>query len=114
MRHVDNAEIKPFLGIIILMGLHPLPTIDVYWSSDPFFRVTEIASVMTCKRFKKVLENIHLNDNSKAPARGTPGYDKLYKVRPLLEMLNKACQSAAKTTTSQSIDESYNSKADRH
>ena len=86
---VDTAEIKAFLGIIILMGLHPLPTIDLYWSSDPFFRVAEIASVMTCKRFKKVLENIHLNDNSKMLPRGAPGYDKLYKVRPLLEMLNK-------------------------
>ncbi|CAG5021471.1 unnamed protein product [Parnassius apollo] len=61
---------------------------------------------MTYKRFKKVLENIHLNDNSKTPPRGAPGYDKLYKVRPLLEMLDKACQSSAKTTTSQYIDES--------
>ncbi|CAG5021465.1 unnamed protein product [Parnassius apollo] len=27
---VDTAEIKAFLGIIILIGLHPLPTIDLY------------------------------------------------------------------------------------
>lgn len=103
---VDVPEIKAFLGIIVLMGLHPLPTIDLYWSSDPFFRVEEVARVMTCKRFKKILENLHLNDNSKMPSRGTPDYDKLYKVRPLLETLNKTCQSSAKTTTSQSIDES--------
>ncbi|XP_022823353.1 piggyBac transposable element-derived protein 1-like [Spodoptera litura] len=62
---------------------------------------------MTCKRFK-VLENLHLNDNSQMPARGTPQFDKLYKVRPLLELLNTACQRCAKTTTSQSIDESMN------
>lgn len=103
---VDIPEMKAFLGMIILMGLHPLPTIDLYWSSDPFFRVAEIASVMTCKRFKKVLENLHLNDNSKIPPRGAPQFDKLYKVRPLLELLNTACQRSAKTTTSQSIDES--------
>ncbi|CAF4943906.1 unnamed protein product [Pieris macdunnoughi] len=56
--------------------------------------------------WKKRLENLHLNDNMKMPPRGTPDYDKLYKVRPLLEILNKSCQSAAKTTTSQPIDES--------
>lgn len=48
---VDLPEMKAFLGMIILMGLHPLPTIDLYWSSDPFFRVAEIALAMTCKRF---------------------------------------------------------------
>ncbi|CAG4957172.1 unnamed protein product [Parnassius apollo] len=103
---VDIPEMKAFLGTIILMGLHPLPTIDLYRSSDPFFRIAGIASVMTCKRFKKVLENLHLNDNSKMPPREALQFDKLYKVRSILELLNTACQRSAKTTTSQSIDES--------
>lgn len=76
--------------MFILMGLHPLPSIDLYWSSDDFFRVNELASVMTCKRFKKILENLHVNDNSKAPQRGAPDYDKLFKIRPLLELINTA------------------------
>lgn len=103
---VDSREIKAFLGIIILMGLKPEPSIDLYWSTDPFFRVDEIASVMPVKRFKKILENLHLNDNSKMPPRGAPNYDKLFKIRPLLDALNRACQKLAKNTTSQSIDES--------
>ncbi|CAG5040310.1 unnamed protein product [Parnassius apollo] len=60
---------------------------------------------MTCKGFKKFLENLQLNDNSKAPAKTSNEYDKLYKVRPVLEMLNNACQREAKRTTSQFIDE---------
>lgn len=103
---VDSAEVKAFIAMLILMGIHPLPAIDLYWSSDQFFRVDEIASVMTIKRFKKVLENMHLNDNAKMPRRGDNNYDKLFKVRPLLKFLNKACQNSAKNTTSQSIDES--------
>lgn len=102
---VRKSDIDAFLGIIILMGIHVLPSIDLYWSSDPFFRVDEIAQVMTCKRFKKFLENLHLNDNSKTPAKTSQEYDKLYKVRPVLELLNCACQREAKQTTSQSIDE---------
>lgn len=39
------------------------------------------------------------------PQRGAPNYDKLYKIRPFLELINKACQNAAKNTNSQSIDE---------
>lgn len=102
---VTRADIDAFLGIIILMGIHVLPSIDLYWSSDPFFRVDEIAQVMTCKRFKKILENLHLNDNSMTPSKTSPEYDKLYKVRPVLDMINSACQREAKQTNSQSIDE---------
>ncbi|CAH2094173.1 unnamed protein product [Euphydryas editha] len=87
------------------MGINPLPSIDLFWSSDPFFRNNEIAAVMPIKRFKKILENVHLNDNEGMPPRGAPNYDKLYKIRPFLELINKACQNNAKNTKSQSIDE---------
>ncbi|CAH2100875.1 unnamed protein product [Euphydryas editha] len=102
---VNSAEIKAFIGMIIMMGINPLPSIDLFWSSDPFFRNNEIAAVMPIKRFKKILENVHLNDNEGMPLRGAPNYDKLYKIRPFLELINKACQNNAKNTKSQSIDE---------
>lgn len=87
------------------MGVHPLPNIDLYWSSDPFFCVSEIADVMTSKRFKMILKNLHLNDNSQMPKKGEPQFDKLYKIRPLIKTMNETFQSAAKNTCSQSIDE---------
>lgn len=31
----DKNEISAFLGIIIMMSVHILPTIDHYWSTDP-------------------------------------------------------------------------------
>lgn len=102
----DKNEISAFLGIIIMMSIHILPTIDHYWSTDPFYKVTEIAEIMLCKRFKKLLEALHLNDNTKMPERNSLHFDKLYKIRPLLDLINKGCQDAAKPTSSQSIDES--------
>lgn len=103
---VDKAEVRAFLGIIIIMGYHILPQIDLYWSSDPGFRVNEIANVMTVKRFKKILEALHLNNNRERPNRESPAFDKLYKIRPLLSLLSNAYQGNAYSSSSQSIDES--------
>lgn len=44
-------EIKALFGMLIFMGIHQLPSIDHYWSSDPILRV---AVVMPVKRFKKL------------------------------------------------------------
>ena len=49
---------------------------------------------------------IHLNDNSEMPKKGEEGYDKLYKIRPLLEMLSKMCLKSYRPTKMQAIEES--------
>lgn len=103
---VSVEEIKAFLGITVLMGLKPLPRVDLHWSTDPFYRTDEIASTMPHRRFKKIVETLHLNDNRLMPSRNDKHFDKLYKVRPLLDLLNAACQRGAKPSSSQSIDES--------
>lgn len=103
---VDKAEIRAFLGIFIIMGYHIPPQIDLYWSTDPGFRVNEVADVMTVKRFKKILQALHLNKNREEPERGSPDFDKLYKLRPLISLLNDAFQNNATNSSSQSIDES--------
>ncbi|CAB3247092.1 unnamed protein product [Arctia plantaginis] len=102
---VSNEEIQAFVGMLVLMGVHPLPNIDLYWSTDPFFCVREIADVMTVKKFKMIMKNLHLNDNTKMPQRGEPEYDKLYKIRPLIAAMNTAFQKGARNSSSQSIDE---------
>lgn len=102
---VSAEEMQAFFGMLVLMGVHPLPNIDLYWSTDPLFCVREIADVMTSKRFKIILRNLHLNDNTKMPKRGEPEYDKLYKIRPVVNYMNTAFQKGAKNSTSQSIDE---------
>ncbi len=83
-----KAEIEAFIGIIILMGIHKLPSTDHYWSSDPILRVEAIAETMTVKRFKKLVENIHMNDNSTEKPKSHSQHDKLHKIRPIVDMLN--------------------------
>jgi hypothetical protein len=102
---VTSDELKAFVGILIAIGLHQVPTIDLCWSSDPLFRIQPVANVMAVKRFKKIREVLHANDNSRAPKRGDPQYDKLFKVRPVLQQLNATFLEQAVASTSQSIDE---------
>lgn len=69
------------------------------------FRVEPIAKIMPIKRFKKIREAIHANDNSKAPKHGDVNFDKLYKVRPVVDKLNKEFMCQSICSSSQSIDE---------
>lgn len=103
---VDKKEIRAFLGILVIMGYHILPQIELYWSTDPGFRVEEVASVMPIKRFKNIMRALHLNDNTQQPQPGNPDFDKLYKLRPLLNLLGNNFQTNAKNSSSQSVDES--------
>ena len=40
---------------------------------------------MPRNRFEQLCGRLHFNDNSLAPAHGTPGYDKLFKIRPAID-----------------------------
>ena len=48
----------------------------------------------------------HLNDSSKQPPRDSPDYDKLYKIRPLLDKVISAFKSVYIPQQNISIDES--------
>ena len=72
---------------------------------DPLFRIEPIASIVTRVRFRKILQALHVNDNSQAPSRDDVMFDKLHKLRPMIDMLNNGFQKQSIASTSQSIDE---------
>lgn len=61
---ISITELKTFIGVLITMGFHQLPSIRLYWSTDPNFGEGKIKAVMLSKRFFKIIGFIHLNDNS--------------------------------------------------
>lgn len=99
-------ELKAYIGCLILMGIHKLPRLEHYWSSDPLLRVDKIFDVMNSKRFKKITEALHCNDNETCPARGSPQYDKLHKIRPIIDFLNEKCRSVYECSSVLAVDES--------
>lgn len=104
-KEITSEELKAWIGMHILMGIHQLPELKNYWSTDPILNVQSVARVMTAKRFKKITETLHVNDNSTNPPRGQPGHDKLHKVRPILSQLKDSICKAYEPSSTLSIDE---------
>lgn len=105
-RTLTVSELKAYIGMLILMSIHNLPQVYLYWSSDKFFNVQEISSVMSFRRFQQITRCLHLNDNSKIPDKTSPNFDRCYRVRPLMEMLNINFQKEYKPSSHVAVDES--------
>ncbi|XP_018306394.1 piggyBac transposable element-derived protein 4-like [Mycetomoellerius zeteki] len=103
---VTKDEILKFLGLNIFMGVKKLPSYRDFWSRNELLHDTYVSNVMTVIRFGYLLSHFHLNDNSNEPKKGQPGFDKLYKIRPLLDKLSETFKTCYKPNQYQSIDES--------
>lgn len=83
---ISVREMEQFIGIACFMSIYKLPRQRMFWGITT--RIGHIADVMSVNRWELIKKNVHLNDNSKQPARDSPDYDKLYKIRPLITLLN--------------------------
>lgn len=99
-------EIKVFFGVNLLMGFTKKSSYKDYWSSKLELRDQFISSCLSRDRFAWLLQNIHLNDNMLQPQRRAPEFDKLHKIRPLLDTLSETFSNCYNPTENQSIDES--------
>ncbi|KRY45272.1 PiggyBac transposable element-derived protein 3, partial [Trichinella britovi] len=87
---ITESELEAFLGTLLKMGLVPKPRYSMYWSTE--LRCDAIADAMSRNRFREVLRYLHFNDNSETvPDRESPCYDRLFKIRPLIESIRQSC-----------------------
>ncbi|KAJ2948736.1 hypothetical protein O0L34_g7996 [Tuta absoluta] len=85
----NTSDLKRFLGILILSGYHELPSERSYWSLDEDLGVPLVANCMSRNRFTDIKRNLHFVDN--LLAAGT--IDKMFKVRPLCDLIQRnSCQ----------------------
>ena len=100
---ISKADIEQLTGILMKMGVVPMPRYRMYWSRE--YRLDSIARRMSRDRFTDLLKNLHFNDNSKVMLdRENPGYDRLFKVRPLLNGFRDNCLKI-ENEEKQAIDE---------
>lgn len=92
-----------FLGINFLMGYHQLPNLQSYWNTNRDLNVSLVSESMSRNRFQEILSYLHVNDNS---LLSKDNKDKIYKVRPSLEMLNNQFRFLYYGTRTFSLDES--------
>lgn len=81
---ISKQEFKCYLGLSIMMGICVLPQVADYWSSDPYLQNRGVQSKMTKNRYEEISQYLHFTDSSIEPPKGSPDYDRLYKVRPIM------------------------------
>ncbi|KRX38466.1 PiggyBac transposable element-derived protein 3, partial [Trichinella murrelli] len=86
---ITESELEAFLGTLLKMGLVPKPRYAMYWSTE--LRCDAIADAMS-RNSKAVLD------------RESPSYDRLFKIRPLIESIRQSCLRLEQEEY-QSIDE---------
>ena len=77
-------EMWAFFGMIVAMSLVKVDNLKDYWSKDPVFGNQFVKAIMPRDRFLLILTFLHLNDNKKMLPRH-PGYDPLFKLRPIID-----------------------------
>ena len=68
------------------MSLVKLPRTRYYWHGD--LQMTSVSDYMSSRKWEIIKSNIHFVDNEKALDKWDPNYDKIFKVRPLVERIN--------------------------
>ena len=103
---LHGTQYPIFIGINIAISIISLPALDDYWSTDPILSHSWFRVIISCNRFREILRFVHVVDDTTAPSRTDPGYDKLWKVRPLLKTLAKTAPDLNALHQQESIDES--------
>ena len=100
-----SNEMRAFIGINILMGIHSLPEQDLYWSEDKFLGVPAVQEVMSQNRFRKLSQYLHCNNNDTAAPRGTDDYNPLHKVQLTIDRLQETFSAQYRPRRDLAIDE---------
>lgn len=105
MRHwidCDGTEIRQFFGIIIIMGMNPLPKMRLYWSNNDVFENVKIKKIMKRDRFEAILKCLHFEKENPNPNQ--PEH-RLGKIKKLIDMLNLRFKTVRKPGESVVVDE---------
>jgi len=93
------------------MSIVHVSDVRKYWSTNVGNKI--IQNTMSCNNFEKIRSLLHFSDNYSMLPKNHPGYDRLYKLRPVVETLkNKFCSIPIEESLS--IDEQLCSAKARH
>ena len=82
------------------MSISKLPNVKCYWSVDSYLSNDDVRNAMARSCFMNILQNLRFTDNQTADE-----FDKAYKMRIVINHLNKAFQDVTSDAERQSIDE---------
>ena len=106
---ITVADVRQFCGVLLLSGYHTLPEEFHYWSNQMDLGVTLVSEAMSSKRFQAIKRYFHAADN-----RQLEQGNKVAKVKPLYDALNKNLTQFGVFHEHLSIDESMVPYFGRH
>ena len=86
--NISYEELCAYMGSNIILSVNLYRQLKHVFSSDLFMSNSGIRNVFTLKRFTKISNYFCVSDKLCEPPKDSPQYDKLYKVRPVLEQMN--------------------------
>ena len=86
--------IKKFVGAAIMMGVIRQTSARAYWEGPT--RVSQISENISRNDFETVRRFIHFNNNETRIPSPQPGYDPLFKIRPIVDKFVEQCRSVPK------------------
>lgn len=101
--NLKKEELLAFIGMNFYMGYNTRPSWTDHYSSAPDLNNPLICKTMPRDRFAAIVSHLHCNDNTKMDSNCK---DKLYKIRPFIDALNKKFQDCYYGTRELSVDES--------
>ena len=98
-------EMSAYIGFSILMGIVHEPEIRDYWSQPDLLHYSPISHRISQHRFAEISRYFHMVDNSSLPQRGQPGFSRLQKVQPVLDLVRKQFMETYTPSACISVDE---------
>ena len=99
-------EIQSYIALEIAMTMCQKPSLEEYWSSWFLNQTPNFRSVMSCERFCMIRSFFHFANNDEQVANGEEGYDALFKIRQLLDLMDPKLLSCYAPDKNLSFDES--------
>nr|XP_055075682.1 piggyBac transposable element-derived protein 4-like [Misgurnus anguillicaudatus] len=106
---ISLDDLYSYLALVIFMGVVKLPALTDYWRRCDTFGIPFPAKVMSARKFYSISAALHLSD-PKVDAdnnrkKGTPGYDRLCKIKPMYLEMRDACKNFFHPFQNIAIDE---------
>lgn len=106
---ISIAELKVYIGILIISGYSVQSRLESYWSSDPDLKNESIQKAMRKNRFKQISQFLHFKDLNEPNTA-----DKIWKLRPLTDRLKQKMLANFHVEQNLSYDESMIEYFGRH
>lgn len=88
---ITVADLKKYIGCLLFMSVQHFQSVRSCWHDK--FGYPPIKSTMSINRFEVIRSVLHFNNNEHHLPKEHPDHDRLHKIRPVIDHLNKAFSS---------------------